>query len=300
MELKTDVGSKFPRGKSFRVGEVLPKRARFPIPCVPFVLWFPASSSPRSPPRRLAGPLARFRLRRPPAGPDTKQLIGQSHLRSFASQDAMEPNDVNLYLVGFMGTGKTTVSRIVAARLGHRWMDSDHEIERLRGQSVSEIFASDGEPVFRQLERDFVDHGHPAERTVVACGGGLVIQDGMLAELQRRGVVICLHATVETILRRTSGNRTRPLLDVEDPEKRVRDLYAAREPIYSRAGSVVLTDNRPQIEIVQHVMRVYRRDAEDFLAARGLWRRVSSSSGSPMPWSRASVSPIPFPRVDGK
>ncbi len=182
----------------------------------------------------------------------------------------MQPNDVNLYLVGFMGTGKTTVSRIVAARLGHRWLDSDHEIERLQGRPIAEIFASEGEPAFRKMERDFIENGHPAERTVVACGGGLVVQPGMLAELQKRGVVICLHATVETILRRTAGSRQRPLLNVEDPEKRIRDLYAVRDPIYRRSGSVILTDNRPQIEVVQHVLRVYRRDAMDFLRARGL------------------------------
>lgn len=193
---------------------------------------------------------------------------------------AMLPNDVNLYLVGFMGTGKTTVSRIVAARLGNRWLDSDHEIERQQGKPIADIFSTAGEAAFRKMERDFIETGHPDERTVVACGGGLVIADGMLDVLQKRGVVICLHATVETILRRTSGSRQRPLLNVEDPEKRIRDLYAVRDPIYRRSGSVILTDNRPQIDVVQHVLRVYRRDAEDFLKARGLWKRPAAAAGA--------------------
>jgi shikimate kinase len=148
-------------------------------------------------------------------------------------------------------------------------MDSDHEIERLEGRPIPEIFATAGEAAFRAMERRFIEEGHPADRTVVACGGGLVVQPGMLENLKKRGVVICLHATVETILRRTSGNRSRPLLDVEDPEQRIRDLYAVRDPIYRRSGSVILTDNRPQLEVVQHVLRVYRRDAADFVRGRG-------------------------------
>ena len=192
---------------------------------------------------------------------------------------AMLPNDVNLYLVGFMGTGKTTVSRIVAARLGNRWLDSDHEIERQQGRPIADIFATQGEAAFRKMEREFIETGHPDTGTVVACGGGLVIAEGMLAALQKRGVVICLHATVETILRRTSGSRQRPLLNVEDPEKRIRDLYAVRDPIYRRSGSVILTDNRPQIDVVQHVLRVYRRDAEDFLKERGRWKRDGAARG---------------------
>jgi shikimate kinase len=87
----------------------------------------------------------------------------------------MNPADVNLYLVGFMGTGKTTVGRAVGAKLGFQVLDSDHEIERARGKSIPDIFAQDGEPAFRQLEREFIERGHPAERTVIACGGGLVV-----------------------------------------------------------------------------------------------------------------------------
>lgn len=175
----------------------------------------------------------------------------------------MDPANVNLYLVGFMGTGKSTVGRAVAQRLGFALVDSDHEIERRQGRTIPEIFAQDGEPAFRALEREFIEQGHPAERTVVACGGGLVVQPGMLERLRARGVVVCLHASLETVLARTSRYRHRPLLEVENPEERIRTLFAAREAIYRRSGTMVLTDGRPLGDIVAHVIRVWRRDARD-------------------------------------
>jgi shikimate kinase len=182
----------------------------------------------------------------------------------------MYPGDVNLYLVGFMGTGKTTIGRVAAHRLGFGLLDSDHEIERLQGRTVAQIFADEGEASFREMERAFVESGHPATRTVVACGGGLVVQPGMLTALQKKGVVMCLHASLDTVLRRTQHNRNRPLLDVADPMERIRTLYAVREPIYNQAGTIILTDGRPMLDIVQHVLRAHRREASEWVRARGL------------------------------
>ena len=110
----------------------------------------------------------------------------------------------NLYLVGFMGTGKTTIGRAVAYRLKYQLLDSDHEIERQEDRTVAEIFDEQGEDYFRELERRFIDKGHAETNCVVACGGGLVVQPGMLDKLQKKGVVVCLHASLETILQRTS------------------------------------------------------------------------------------------------
>ncbi len=181
----------------------------------------------------------------------------------------MNAADVNLYLVGFMGTGKSTVGRAVAQRLGFDLLDSDHEIERLQGKGIPEIFAQNGEPAFRAMERVFIETGHPATRTVISCGGGLVVQPGMLELLKTKGVVVCLHASLETILARTSRQQNRPLLVAANPEERVRSLYAAREPIYKQSGTVILTDARPLNDIAGHVIRAWRRDAGDFVRARG-------------------------------
>ena len=176
----------------------------------------------------------------------------------------MLATDVNIYLVGFMGTGKTTVGRALAQRIGFQLLDSDAEIERQQGQLITEIFEQRGEPAFRVLEREFIENGHATTRCIVACGGGLVVQPGMLELLKKKGVVICLHASLETILKRTQGNKHRPLLNVEDPMARIRTLYAARESVYRNSGTLVLTDGRPLVDIVQHVLRIWKRESLDF------------------------------------
>ncbi len=176
----------------------------------------------------------------------------------------MTPPDTNLYLVGFMGTGKSTVGRQVAKQLGFQFLDSDHEIERLQGKPVAAIFAGAGEANFRVLEREFIAHGHPAQKCVTACGGGLVVPSGMLELLRARGVVICLHAPIEAILRRTQHTTHRPLLQVDNREETLRQLYAQREETYRRTGTMVLTEGRPLREICAHVLRVYRHEAAQF------------------------------------
>ena len=168
-----------------------------------------------------------------------------------------------------MGTGKTTVGRAVAHRLGFRCVDSDHEIEAAEGMTVAQIFAEKGEPYVRALERRVVEGGHAPERLVVACGGGLVVQPGMIDALSAKGVLVCLHASIETVIARTSRHgSTRPLLDVPDPDARARALYAEREPIYRAAGTLILTDSRPLSDITAHVIRIWRRESADFVRKR--------------------------------
>ena len=119
------------------------------------------------------------------------------------------------------------------------------------------------------MEREFILGGHPGERTVIACGGGLVVPTGMADLLAQRGVIICLHASIETILARTSRQNDRPLLNVPDPEARARTLWAQREAIYRRTGTLVLTDARPLRDVVAHVVRVWQREAAEFARRRG-------------------------------
>jgi shikimate kinase len=171
-----------------------------------------------------------------------------------------EQSKPNLYLVGFMGVGKSVFGRKAARELGLRFIDSDHQIEREQGKKIPEIFADEGESYFRSLERQFIESGHPEMGCVVSCGGGLVVEHGMKELLKQKGVVICLFASAESIIERTSRNKNRPLLNVDDPAAKVRALLKEREPIYMDSGACISTEGRTVPEVVRHMIRTYEAD----------------------------------------
>ncbi|MEX0330500.1 MAG: shikimate kinase [Puniceicoccaceae bacterium] len=175
-------------------------------------------------------------------------------------QDSGKAKRRNIYLIGFMGVGKSAVGRALARSLRMSFIDSDWAIEQTAGRSIAEIFADEGETAFRSMEREFIESGHPDEGTIVACGGGLPIQPGMSELLKEKGLVVCLFARPETILKRTIGNPKRPLLNVDDPEGRIRSLMAERDPVYMAAGIGISTEGRTIPDIVKSITRVYHRD----------------------------------------
>ncbi len=144
----------------------------------------------------------------------------------------MNPALGNLVLVGFMGTGKSAVGRILAARMGRTFVDMDATIETRTGKTISTIFAADGEPYFRTLERALASELATQTGLVIASGGGLVLNPQNIRELSRTGTVICLTATPEAILARLAGAQNQPLLAGTERERRVRDLVEQRRPFY--------------------------------------------------------------------
>lgn len=166
----------------------------------------------------------------------------------------------NLYLIGFMGVGKSLIGRQLSKALRMKFIDSDNAIEAGAGMPISRIFETQGEAAFRAMERHFVESGHPDTGTIVSCGGGLPVQAGMSDLLRSKGIVVCLFASPETVLERTMGNPKRPLLNVEDPEKRIRELMLEREPIYKKCGIGISTDGRTVSDIVGNIVRIYRRE----------------------------------------
>ncbi len=164
----------------------------------------------------------------------------------------------NLALVGFMGTGKSSVGQLVAAQLHYRFVDTDELVEARAGKTISAIFAEEGEPQFRQYERAVVDALRNNHRTVIATGGGLVTLEANLASLKTHALVVCLWASVETIWERVSHQTHRPLLQTPDALGKIRTLLAEREPFYRSADVLVSTEQRSVKEVVQHVIHQFR------------------------------------------
>jgi shikimate kinase len=163
----------------------------------------------------------------------------------------------NLALIGFMGTGKSVVGRVVADLLHFTFLDTDHVIEARAGKAISQIFAQDGEPAFRELERRIVEELTRRERTVIATGGGLPADPGNMASLKSHALVVCLWASPEAIYERVRGHDHRPLLNEPDPLGRIRALLAAREPHYRQADVLVNTEMRSVREVAQHVIHQF-------------------------------------------
>ncbi len=147
-----------------------------------------------------------------------------------------------------MGSGKTTVGRILAKKLNKRFIDSDHEIEARTGVSIPVIFELEGEQSFRQREADVIRELTALDNIVLATGGGAILNPASREYLKSRGTVIYLQASVNQILHRTSHDRNRPLLQTTDPRKRIEDLAQQREPYYRDVAHIIVETGRPNVQ----------------------------------------------------
>jgi len=169
----------------------------------------------------------------------------------------------NIFLVGLMGAGKTTVGRALAKKLNKRFIDSDHEIESRTGASIPVIFEIEGEEGFRRREAEVIRDLTAQQGVILATGGGAVLRPENRAFLKERGTVIYLRAAVNQILQRTSRDKNRPLLQTADPRKRLEDLTREREPLYREVADLIVETGRPNIAaLVQSILdQLAERDA---------------------------------------
>jgi shikimate kinase len=156
----------------------------------------------------------------------------------------VDKNRTNIFLVGMMGAGKTTIGRQLARRYKKRFLDSDHEIEARTGVGIPVIFDIEGEVGFRLREAAMIDELTREVGVVLATGGGAVLSAENRGFLQSRGIVVYLRVLPGFLFERTSHDKNRPLLQVADPLARLEELFVKRDPLYMDVADIVVEGGR--------------------------------------------------------
>jgi shikimate kinase len=161
----------------------------------------------------------------------------------------------NLFLVGMMGAGKTTIGRLLARRMKRAFVDSDHEIEQRCGVSVPVIFDIEGEAGFRAREAQMIAELTARDGIVLATGGGAVLDAESRQRLATRGTVVYLHAAPADLYERVRHDKNRPLLATADPLARLESLYAERDSLYREVSDIVVDTGKQSAPIlVRHLL----------------------------------------------
>ena len=160
----------------------------------------------------------------------------------------------NIYLVGFMGTGKTEVAQLLAKSLNKQFVEMDEEIQKQAGKTIVDIFSQDGEATFRTYEKDLLKSLSLKEDLIVSCGGGLVCDQENLEILNGSGLVFCLKAKPITIYERLKDDTTRPLLCVKDPLAKIEGLLEKRKSYYDQARFSIDTDQLTKTQVAESII----------------------------------------------
>lgn len=161
----------------------------------------------------------------------------------------------NIFLVGPMGAGKSTIGRYLAELLVKQFKDTDHEIEKRTGASIPLIFEIEGEAGFRIRETAILKELGAADNVVLATGGGIVLAEENRYFLRQRGLVVYLHAAVDVLFQRTRRDRNRPLLNQGDRRQKLEEIMETRDPLYREVAHLVVeTDNRPARKVATDVV----------------------------------------------
>jgi len=165
---------------------------------------------------------------------------------------------MNIVLVGFMGTGKNTVGRLLAKQLAMEFVDMDALIEQKEKRTISEVFAESGEPYFRKVEKQTAKEVASGDNSVIAAGGGVVLDGDNIKALKENGIMFCLTASPQTILDRTKRYQHRPLLNVDDPAARIGELLGKRAVCYTKADHQIDTDKLTPEEVARKIIEIWK------------------------------------------
>lgn len=171
----------------------------------------------------------------------------------------------NIALIGFMGTGKTAVGKLLAERLGRKFIELDGFIEQRAGKSIPMIFSQDGEISFRELEIATTKEIAAEKGVVIACGGGLVLNKINIDRLRENGIIVYLTASPRALLKRVSAEEgQRPLLEVGNPAQAIRELLNFRKPFYQRAADITIDTSKLDIQAVAEQIIARLKKDESF------------------------------------
>jgi shikimate kinase len=170
----------------------------------------------------------------------------------------------NIFLTGFMGSGKTTIGKKLAAKLEITHIDSDDYVEKKAGKTINQIFENSGELVFRKLEKAAISEISNTDSCVVSLGGGALVNPKNIRRVKKHGVLFYLKTSREEILRRVKSTNTRPLLQNPDgspaPEeetiKYIETLLKVRQPGYNKSDYIIITDNKKEDEVVNSILEI--------------------------------------------
>ena len=162
----------------------------------------------------------------------------------------------NIVLVGFMGTGKSSVAKLLARWTGRTLVEMDDEIEKKEGMSINQIFSTKGENHFRRREREVVEELSARRGLVVSTGGGVVLNGDNIRDFKTGGIVVCLDASPETVYRRVKHESHRPLLQTPDPLAKIKELLAFRAPFYAKADAKVSTDGKSVDQVAEEIAKI--------------------------------------------
>lgn len=165
----------------------------------------------------------------------------------------------NIILVGFMGTGKTSVANALARMTNMKLIEMDALIEETAGKPITQIFAEEGEPAFRKIEHDLAANLSSPKASIISTGGGIVLNPDNIRLLSEGGLVVCLQASVDEILRRVENDTDRPLLHTDDRRGKVLSLLSQRQELYNKIPFQIHTDGRSIENIAQTILAEFNR-----------------------------------------
>lgn len=166
---------------------------------------------------------------------------------------------MNIVLFGFMATGKTSVGKVIAEKLGMNYVSTDDKIVLKEKKPIKEIFEKDKEPYFRAVEKDIVKKLSSEDNLVIDTGGGVVIDKENITNLGKNGVLILLCADEDSILKRVENDTSRPLLNVSDRALKIKELLQKRKPFYSQISIKINTSGKTIEEVADEVIKIYKR-----------------------------------------